>query len=188
MLKRFMNLQLFAEPEDGGGGGQNPPAQQTPPAQGKVFSEEYVNSIRSESAGYRTKAKTHEVTIGSVRKAFGLKDDEEIGDVSERLTKVQQAALEQANSRLIKAEMKSLDGYDLKLLEKLIDLKDVKVDDEGNVTGIKEAAEAVAKEYPAVKSTATPPRSQFAPTNPTTGGPEAVPNKVMNDLIRGKRN
>ena len=54
-----------------------------------------------------------------------------------------------------------------KALARLIDLSGVQVDGQGNVLGVKEAAEAAAKEFPAVK---VAPRAQYAPQNPA--GPE----------------
>lgn len=164
MLKP-MNLQLFAEPA----GGDPDPAKNTPPAAGKTYSEDYVTALRGESANYRTRAKSYE---GALRTVLGLKDGEELGDLNARLsayqqnqTKQQSAALEAANKRLIGAEMSALEGYDHKLLEKLIDLSNVKVAEDGMVTGLKEAAEAAAKDFPAVRK--TPPQFSRGTKGPT---------------------
>lgn len=153
MLKP-MNLQLFAEPTEP----KAEPARE--PAAGKTYTEDYVSALRGESASYRTRAKAYE---GALRTVFGLKDGEELGDLNARLdayqqnqTKQQTAALETANKRLIGAEIRTLEGYDHKLLEKLIDLSGIKVAEDGTVTGLKEAAEAVAKDFPAVLK--TPPQ------------------------------
>ena len=156
------DIQLFAEPVE--------PAPAVPPAPaGKTFSEEYVAALRGESAGYRTKAKTYEAAL---RKAFSLKEGEELGDIDARLTSFHQArqkqmedALSAANQRLIRAELRALEGYDHKLLSKVIDLSGVKVDDAGTVAGIQEAAEAAAKEFPAVKKGC----ERYAPQNPPPG-------------------
>lgn len=172
------NIQLFAEPAE--------PAPAD--AAGKVFTEDYVGELRRESAGYRTTARTYEAAL---RKALGLKDGEELGDLDGRLTACQQAQQKQlndvlgaANQRLICAELKSLEGYDHKLLAKVIDLSGVKVDDQGAITGLKEAVEAAAKEFPAVKAA---PRSQYVPPNPAGGSLSTSENQRMNDLIRGRR-
>lgn len=164
MLKP-MNLQLFAEPA----GGDPDPAKNTPPAAGKTYSEDYVTALRGESAGYRTRAKSYE---GALRTVLGLKDGEELGDLNARLsayqqnqTKQQSAALEAANKRLIGAEIRTLEGYDHKLLEKLIDLSNVKVSEDGTVTGLKEAAEAAARDFPAVRK--TPPQFSRGTKGPT---------------------
>ena len=161
------NIQLFAEPADPAPAEPNNPA----PA-GKVFTEDYVSGLRRESAGYRTTAKTYESTL---RTMLGLKDGEEMGDLNARVAAFQQAQQKQlddtitaANQRLISAELKALQGYDHKLLAKVIDLSKVKVDNQGNITGIKEAAEAAAKEFPAVNATGRP---QYAPTNPAENMP-----------------
>lgn len=164
MLKP-MNLQLFAEPNNG----DQDPVKDTPLAAGKTYSEDYVSALRGESANYRTRAKAYE---GALRAVFGLKADEELGDLSVRLSAYQQnqanqqsAALEAANKRLIGAEMRTLEGYDHKLLEKLIDLSNVKVSEDGTVTGLKEAAEAAAKDFPAVRK--TPPQFSRSTKGPT---------------------
>ena len=149
MLKP-MNLQLFAEPNNG----DQDPVKDTPLATGKTYSEDYVSALRGESANYRTRAKSYE---GALRTVLGLKDGEE--------AKQQSAALEAANKRLIGAEMRTLEGYDHKLLEKLIDLSNVKVSEDGTVTGLKEAAEAAAKDFPAVRK--TPPQFSRSTKGPT---------------------
>ena len=51
MLKP-MNLQLFAEPNNG----DQDPVKDTPLATGKTYSEDYVSALRGESANYRTRA------------------------------------------------------------------------------------------------------------------------------------
>lgn len=168
MLKP-MNLQLFAEPRDPA------PANEPTPATGKTYSEDYVSALRGESANYRTRAKSYE---GTLRAVFGLKDGEELGDPNARLSTHQQnqtiqqsAALEAANKRLIGAEMRALEGYDHKLLEKLIDLSGVKVAEDGSVTGLSEAAETAAKDFPAVRK--APPqfsRGTKGPAHDTGGG------------------
>lgn len=162
MLKP-MNLQLFAEP------GDSVPTSEPALAAGKTYSEDYVYALRGESANYRTRAKSYE---GALRTVLGLKDGEELGDLNARLsayqqnqTKQQSAALEAANKRLIGAEMRTLEGYDHKLLEKLIDLSNVKVSEDGTVTGLKEAAEAAAKDFPAVRK--TPPQFSRSTKGPT---------------------
>ncbi len=172
-----ISMQHFAE------GGDPPPA--TPPAgdDGKTYTADYVKTLREEAKGHRLKASNYEK---SLRSAFGLKDDEDIGDVAQRIAAKEASVMKAANDRLISAELKTLDGYDHKLLSKVIDLSAVKVDDKGNVTGIKEAAEAAAKEFPAVKTTGAA-RQTFVPPNPAAGGSGDNPNQAMNDLIRGKR-
>jgi hypothetical protein len=154
----------------------------TPPADDtKTYSADYVKALREESKGYRQRATGTEKAI---RTALGLKDDEELGDIEQRIKAKETSALQAANDRLIAAELKGLEGYDQKLLSKVIDLTSVKIDDKGTVSGLKEAAEAAAKEYPAVK---TGTKQPFVPPNPAAGSGATNPNQAMNDLIRGKR-
>ncbi len=169
-----ISMQYFAEPGD-----TAPVAQPAPTA--KAYSEDYVKDLREEAKSHRLKASGLEK---SVRTALGLKDDEELGDISQRLSSREASVLKAANDRLISAEIKSLEGYDHKLLSKVIDLSAVKVDGNGNITGVKEAAEAASKEFPAVKSIAKPP---FVPPNPAASDTGTNPNAAMNALIRGKR-
>lgn len=167
-----------------GDGDPQPQPQPTPPQgeETKVYSADYVKALREEAKNHRLKASNYEK---SIRAALGLKDDEDIGDIAKRLTEREAKTLKAANDRLIAAELRALEGYDHKLLSKVIDLSGVKVDEQGNVTGVKEAAEAAAKEFPAVKLGTKQP---YVPPNPgPTGGNGANPNAIMNALIRGKR-
>ena len=149
-------------------------AQPAKATEGKVFSEEYVKALRSESAGYRTTAKSYDAAL---RKLLGVDETEKLGNLDERINAVQAAhakeisdALNKANARLISAELKNLDGYDTKLLTKVMDFSGVKIDDNGDVTGLKEAAEAAAKEYPAVLVNKTPAYASGTGTAPVGNG------------------
>lgn len=168
MLSTYLkpNIQLFAEPDPDPAG--------EPPKAGKTYSEDYVGTLRGESDGYRTRAKSYE---GALRNILGLEESEELGDINSRLTAHQQAQtrekeemLSKGNLRLIMAELKSLPGYDHKLLTKVLDLKQIKVDDSDTVVGLKEAVIAAEKEYPAVKLKT----GQYAPENPAAGEPPAI--------------
>lgn len=128
----------------------------------KVFSEEYVRALRSENASYRTTKNNYEKAL---RKVLNLADGDTLDNLDKRITTMQESIANQlkdtmskANNRLISAEIKSLDGYDSKLLTKLLDYTKITVDDDGNVAGLKEAAEEVAKEYPAVLKEKAPPK------------------------------
>lgn len=164
MLKPI-KVQLFADPAGSEPSSAGDPA----PANGKTYSEDYVSALRGESAGYRTRAKSYE---GALRAVLGVKEGEELGDLNARVSTYQQnqtsqqtAALEAANKRLIGAEMRALEGYDHKLLAKLIDLSKVKVAEDGTVTGLEEAAEATAQEFPAVRK--NPPQFSRGAKGPT---------------------
>ena len=156
-----------------------PPATQ---AEQQTFSAEYVSELRREAARYRTRAT--EVDTG-LRKAFGLEPDADCSDMNALLTardgQTTAKALEKANTRLITAEIKGLQGYNTALLERLIDRGSIKVGDDGVVTGAKEAAEAAAKQFPAVL-TKTQSREQWAPKNPAAGDPpEKKPSEMTYD-------
>lgn len=152
-----INIQLLAEGQD--------PSEQNPTIEnqkqpGKVFTEDYVSALRGESAGYRTKAKSYEIALRSI---LGVKDGEELGDIDSRLSAYQKdqtaketAALEAANTRLISAEIRNLEGFNIPLLERLIDRTKISVNDQGQVLGLKEAAEELSKQFPEVKK--IPPR------------------------------
>ena len=129
-----------------------PPAQ----AQGKVWTDEYVQGLREEAKDNRIKAKGYE---SKLRKAIGLSDDEELNDdkitaYQDKLKRDYEAAISKADDRLIQAEIKSLEGYDTKLVAKLLDKSDVKIADDGTVTGITEALAKLEAEFPQVKTVA----------------------------------
>ena len=171
----YPHIQFFAEEPPA------PGAQEQSAATGKTFSEDYVKALRQESAGYRTKAQAQDAAL---RELLGVGQGEEMGDINARITaykSARAAELAKANTRLIDAEIKTMSGYDTKLLMRLIDRSGVKIDDKGTVTGLKEAIEAVEKEFPSVK---TGTGKQYAPTNPAQEKSRA--SSVMNDLIRGK--
>ena len=159
-----INIQMFAEPNNGddgngGDGDQNTNNQGGQGSQGNVFSAEYVGALRSESAGHRTRAVKAEDTL---RKIFGLKDGEALGDLDSRLTAYQtdeqnklNEAQSKVNERLINSALDSLEGYDNKLVKKLIERSEITVSDDGKVD-FKAALEKLEKEYPSVKQTGAP--------------------------------
>lgn len=160
-----INVQLFAadgDPAPDPAPTPTPAAEPAPAPGGKVFSEDYVRTLRDESAGHRVTAKKYEAALKTV---FGIDADAELGDdldghinaLNQRNEAAQQNALQKANNRLIAAELRTRDGYDHKLLEKVIDLSKVTVDDNGEVKGLDEAIKAAETEFPAVKKTDTPP-------------------------------
>ena len=127
MLKTNMlkpNIQLFAEGDPGTTPADPTPTPANPTPQGRVFSEEYVGTLRKELAGYRTQAKTYEAAL---RKALGVADGEELGNIDERIANVATAhqtaidnALSTANDHLITAGIFALEDYDHKLLDKVM--------------------------------------------------------------------
>lgn len=122
----------------------------------------------------------------ALKSIFGVEDDEELGDIVQRVeayNSSMQAKLSAVNDKIISAELKALQGYDTKLLAKVIDRSGITVADDGTVTGLQEAVEIAAKEFPAVvvKQDSKP----YAPYNPAGTG--SGTHKTMNDIIRNKR-
>lgn len=153
-----------------------PAAPVTPPAPaGKTFSEEYVQALREEAKGHRLEKKAAQ---DKLRFIMGLTPDDEISDA--KIAEFQQkqagaitAALEKANARLIAAEIRSLDGYDTKLAERLIDKSKITVADDGTVTGIKEQMAELEKDFPAIKKGGAPTPGGANPPTPS-GGKETI--------------
>lgn len=153
MLK--INLQRFADGQDDGeDAGSGAATKQTSKPQGKVWTDDYVMSLREEAKNHRLRAKSAEATLRSL---IGLKDDEDITETriveyKQRLEADKAKAIDAANSRLIAAELKAVQGYDVKLVERLIDRSKIAINDKGEITGLKEALEALATEFPQVKA------------------------------------
>ena len=127
---------------------------------GKTFSEDYVHSLREENKENRLARKAAEEKAKQLKESsdafkskfgnlFGLADGEELDEG--KVAKFTQSIISKADSKLILAEVKSLDGYDTKLVERLLDRSKVKIADDGTVTGLKEAVEALALEFPSIK-------------------------------------
>lgn len=131
-----------------------------PQPAGKTFSEDYVKTVREEAKENRIARKAAEQEVIAIKAKFksliGLKDTDDLND--DALTKYQSrqaeqltVAMQKSNARLIQAEIKSLNGYDTKLVDRLLDKSKIKIDDDGNITGLKEAVEALAVEFPQIK-------------------------------------
>jgi hypothetical protein len=123
--------------------------------QGKTFSEDYVKTLREESKAHRLNAKNYESKLKAV---LGMNPEADLSDLDSIINQykaTQEKTIKEAyakvNDRLIKAEIKSLDGYNHKLIEKLLDKSKIKINDNGEVEGLKEAVEELEKEFPEVK-------------------------------------
>ena len=140
--------------------------------------------INSELEGLKQSNSEYEKALKGI---FGVSDDEELGDLSQRINAYKsdiQKKLSAADNRIIAAEIKSLSGYDTKLLAKVIDYGNIKVGEDGTVTGLDEAVTAAKEEFPAVilRQKSEP----YAPFHPADGGTETV-HKTMNDILRNRR-
>lgn len=141
-----ISLQFFAEEETA--------------AVAKTFSEDYVKTIREEAKDNRLARKAAEdkatATEVKFKKLIGLKDTDTLDDdkiTAYQTAQTQQAAIaaQKANDKLLLAEIKNLDGYDSKLVQRLMDKSKVTIDADGNITGLQEAVEALAIEFPQIK-------------------------------------
>ena len=122
------------------------------------------------------KLSTYETAL---RKIFKLADGEELGDIDGKLTE-----LEAEHEKLITASLNALDGYNTKLLARLIDRSKITVDENGNITGLEEAVKAVSDEFPAVIVKKESAKKPFVPINPAQ---QTSTSQTMNDLIRSHR-
>lgn len=127
-----------------------------PPPNGKVWTDEYVTGLRAEAKDHRLTAKKNEAYVRSL---LGLKPDDEISDALITTFKANQEkaltdTMKAANARLLSAEIKSLDGYNAKLVERLIDRSKVTINDDGTITGLTEAVAELETEYPEIKTVA----------------------------------
>lgn len=195
MLNKFKYLFPMRDAAGTGGGSGDPAPAPTPapapapaPAQGKTYSEDYVKALSEESKNHRLEAKGLKE---SLRKAFNLKDDEEIGDISARLTTITTSAQKSANDKLILAELRAQAGYDHKLVERLLDKSKLTVEENGDVKGLKEALESLEKEFPQIKIT-DPGSPKFPPppgnpTPPAGGGNEKTLADDITARLFGKK-
>jgi len=162
---------------DGGAGNENH-------NEPKTYDEEYVKTLRTEAATRRNENKQlkeqldkmpQEIT-GKVLKALGLEPDPN-KNYEQQLTEANKKALEveqKANDRLIRAEVKmqslSLQIIDPDAAYALMDSSNVKVNEAGEVEGVKEALESLikAKAYLVGKGSGTQVGSG---SNPGAGDP-----------------
>lgn len=153
----------------------------------RLFSEDYVRTLRSEAAENRIKAKNLEVKL---RSALGIKEDETVEDWDAMITtfqtnlqKAQEQQLQKAKELLFTAELKKYEGqYNMKLVNKLLDTSKVQVDDDGKVTGLQEALKELEKEYPEII------KQQYTHTgvNPPLGGNKKQKMSVFDTIMKTK--
>lgn len=130
------------------------------------------------------KLSTYETAL---RKIFKLADGEELGDIDGKLTELEaehEKLISATKDKLITASLNALDGYNTKLLARLIDKSKITVDENGNITGLEEAVKAVSDEFPAVIVKKESAKKPFVPINPAQ---QASTSQTMNDLIRSHR-
>jgi len=149
----------------------------TPSPQGKTFSEDYVHTLREENKSYRlqkTASDEQAAKFGAtLREILGLGADDTVDDarITAYRAKIQQdidAANNKSNEKLIKAEIKSLDGYNTKLVDALLDKSKLEFGEDGEIKGLKEAVKALEVEYPEIKLQKAASGVNPPPTNITT--------------------
>jgi len=149
-----LNIQRFNEPPAPTPTPNPNPTPAPVQVQGEVFSKEYVESLRGEAANHRTEKQKYKAQLRSL---MGLAPDAELNETmitnfQKEQAQAQKEALKVANARLLTAEIKSLDGYNAKLVEKLLDKSKVTIADDGTVTGLAEAVAELEKEFPEIKT------------------------------------
>jgi len=132
-----------------------------------------VRALRQEAASYRTQLRQLEGVLGAIKQYFGVEGDvKDWNKVLESHKVAQQQALAQATQRAqqmlitaeIKAQAAALGIVDPDAAAKLADLSGVKVGDDGTVTGVREALEALLQAKPYLK--ASGPAKVGVPSNP----------------------
>lgn len=176
------NLQFFAD-------------ESSAAAEPKTFDEAYVKRLREEAASWRTKYQEakNELSAKEAEKqeiitklfgALGLEPDpdKEYDKQLSEARELAQAAIKTANERLIKAEVKAtaaeLGIVDADAAYALMAKDGVKIDDAGNVSGVKEALTALVEAKPYLRGKA---KDLGAGTNP--GGQEQKKKPDVNDFV-----
>ena len=193
MLIEKMNLQLFAEdPSPADSNPSTEPSETSstasPSAEPKLFSEDYVKSLRREAAENRVKAKQFKEAI---EKTFGIEID---GDITEALAAVKvgyetRLADTQKSVRALHLNTEAtklqaeLGIIDLEAAMKLADMSEVKITEDGKVEGMREALEAVLEAKPYLKGQPTSARPVGG--NPPRGQ-DKQPDGVAEALARAK--
>jgi hypothetical protein len=134
------------------------PAPSPAPPEPETFSKDYVRELRAENKGWRLKASEQEAAARTAAEAAKKAGEEAEARIAEHTSKTDQRIIRaELKAVAIKAGIVDLDGL------KLVDLKDVKLNAEGEVEGADALIEALktAKPYlfgaPGSSSTHTPP-------------------------------
>jgi hypothetical protein len=123
--------------------------------EGKVFSEEYVRTLREENARRRLAEKNAKEELARVREALGIGGDETADATQEagRMRARSEADRETAKEALVRAEFAKVSG-ELELVDadaawRLADMGAVRVDLESRkVEGLREVLETLVREKP----------------------------------------
>jgi len=130
------------------------------PPEPKLFSEDYVKTIREEAKENRLARKAaeqqYEAITLKVKELIGLKPEDQLKEehfatYKQKMESEKAEMLTKANEKLLQAEIKILDGYDAKLVSRLLDRSKVTIADDGTITGLKEALTALEEEFPQIR-------------------------------------
>ena len=176
----------FFAPDDGGGDGGAAGSGAPEQSGARTYTEEYVRALRAESAGYRTRAKALDEQLAGIRKAFSIPDGQDpdwtkvLSDHEATHKTALEAAEKNAKQALLRAEVRALGAelgvVDADVVWQLVDLSKAQIADDGKITGVKEAIEALLKDKPFLKgSTGAKPGVGAPGGNP---GPSGAPDPV----------
>lgn len=156
------NTNNNTQPTDNGVGGAaaNQPANQaannTTPDMG-TLAQTLIDAVqkrtaRAESSVVKSIAEQYNMTEAEVAAILSKARDEKASALPEDVQKRINEATEKANERLIAAEVKTLGNamgmVDAEIVLMMIDRKKVKVEDNGTVTGVQEALDALKTAKP----------------------------------------
>lgn len=154
-----------------------PPAEttQTPP---KTFTQAELDGIVKDRLARATKDMPSKEELTAYKKWQDEQKTEAQKLDDEK--KAVAASIQTANNRLVLAEIKSLDGYDTKLVAALLDKSKLTISDDGTVTGLKEAIALLETEFPAIKLTG----AKQPGANPPGAGSAVTPEQEYDDAYK----
>jgi len=116
---------------------------------GKTFTQKELDIILKDRIA---REKKNQLSKEEIKEYNDFKASKQTESEKLELTKTAlNETVQKANTKLIKAEIKNLEGYDNKLLSRLLDMNSIEVDDNGDVTGIEEQLTEIEKDFPSVK-------------------------------------
>jgi hypothetical protein len=147
--------------------GDPPPAPTDPPPgqAPKVFDEAYVQTLRSESADYRTKLRAAEEKLTKLENAQLSETERAKKEATDAQTKAQQLEKDLKDSRVraeIAVQAPGLKIVDADAAHKLLDGGAIQFDDQGKPTNVKTLLEVLVKDKPFLiqqAGTTTPPNN-----------------------------
>lgn len=150
-----------------------------------LIDKKYITKLRDEAKTNRVQAKENEKLL---REALGLTEDESISDWKEKISSVKKSNEDKINETMSKtkelllgAAIKNLDGYDTKLVAKLLDRSTLEINDAGDIIGLTEAVEKLSEEFPTIKKVIMPNMS----TNPASNQPNEL--QVLQEQLNQAR-